>query len=41
MLNKLENSIIQLLAFSSAATEVLIEEDSAISVNFRNFKSVN
>jgi hypothetical protein len=41
MLNKPEDSIVQLLAFSSAATEALIEEDSAVSVNFRDFKGVN
>jgi hypothetical protein len=41
MLDKLEDSIVQPLAFSSAATEASMEEDSAVSVNFRDFKGVN
>ena len=41
MLDKLEDSIAHLLAFSSAATKALVEEDSAISVDFRDFKGVD
>jgi hypothetical protein len=41
MFDKPENSIVQPLAFSSAATEALVEEDSAVSVNFRNFEGVD
>ena len=41
MLNKLEDSIAHLLAFSSAATKAIVEENSAVSVNFRDFKGVN
>jgi hypothetical protein len=40
MFDKPENSIVQPLAFSSAAIEALVEEDSAVSVNFRNFEGV-
>jgi hypothetical protein len=41
MFDKPENSIVQPLAFSSAAIEALVEEDSAVSVNFRNFEGVD
>ncbi|KAF2820898.1 hypothetical protein CC86DRAFT_386925 [Ophiobolus disseminans] len=41
MLNKPEDSIVQPLAFSSAATEASIEDDSAVSVDFRDFEGVN
>jgi hypothetical protein len=40
MLDKPEDSIVQPLAFSSTATEALME-DSAASVNFRDFKGVD
>ena len=41
MLDKPEDSIAHPLAFSSAATEASVEEDSAISVDFRDFKGVD
>ena len=41
MFDKLEDSIVQPLAFSSAATEASVEEDSAVSVDFRDFEGVD
>ena len=41
MFDKPEDSIVQPLAFSSAATKALVEEDSAVSVNFCDFKGVD
>jgi hypothetical protein len=36
-----ENSVIQPLAFSGAATEASVEEDSAVSVDFRDSEGVD
>jgi hypothetical protein len=41
MFDKLEDSIVQPLAFSSAVTEASVEEDSAVSVDFRDFEGVD
>ncbi|KAG9383840.1 Dimer-Tnp-hAT multi-domain protein [Pyrenophora tritici-repentis] len=41
MFDKPEDSIVQPLAFSSAATEASVEEDSAVSVDFRDFEGVD
>jgi hypothetical protein len=41
MYDKPEDSIVQPLAFSSAATEASVEEDSAVSVDFRDFEGVD
>jgi hypothetical protein len=41
MLDKPEDSVVPPLAFSSAATEALVEEDSSISVDLRDFEGVD